>query len=65
LTAEQIGLQKGKKEGRAEGRAEGREQERIDTALRMLAKGLDLTIIADYSGLSLDKVKELRDKNAH
>jgi predicted transposase/invertase (TIGR01784 family) len=53
LTAEQIGLQK------------GIEQERIDIALRMLAKGLDLTIIADYSGLSLDKVKELRDKNAH
>jgi len=31
----------------------------------MLADGLELNIIAAYSGLPLEKVKELRDRKAH
>ena len=41
-----------KTQGREEGREEGREAERDETARKMKAKGLDLALIAEISGLS-------------
>ena len=50
--------------GLAEGRAEGREQERIDTALDMLADNEPIEKIVKYSHLSKEKVLELKENQA-
>jgi predicted transposase/invertase (TIGR01784 family) len=45
-------LLKGKKEGIAEGE--------MKTALRMLARGVAVGIIADYTGLAVEEIERLR-----
>ena len=54
-TAKMQGLE----EGRAEGRAEGREQERLKMARAMKAHGMDASVIADITGLTLEQIEEL------
>ena len=49
----------GRREGRKEGRAEGREENRRETALRMLADGLNIQKVSEYSGLSVASVEKL------
>ncbi len=53
-----------REKARAEGLAEGREQERIETALDMLADNKPIEEIVKYSHLSMEKVLELRDSQA-
>ena len=61
-----IGRREGRKEGRAlglnEGRAEGREETRRETALRMLADGLNIQKVSEYSGLSISSVENLANE---
>lgn len=48
---------------KAEGRAEGKAEERVSTALKMLARGRDsIEEIAEMTGLSLEEVQKLADK---
>lgn len=48
---------------KAEGRAEGKAEERVNTALKMLARGRDsIEEIAEMTGLSLEEVQKLADK---
>lgn len=55
--------EKAKAEGKAEGRAEGKAEERVSTALKMLARGRDsIEKIAEMTGLSLEEVQKLADK---
>lgn len=55
--------EKAKAEGKAEGRAEGKAEERVSTALKMLARGRDsIEEIAEMTGLSLEEVQKLADK---
>jgi predicted transposase YdaD len=49
---------------REKARAEGREQERIETALDMLADNKPIEEIVKYSHLSMEKVLELRNSQA-
>ena len=49
----------GPEEGRAEGRAEGREQERLKMARAMKAHGMDASVIADITALTLEQIEEL------
>ncbi len=44
------------KKGREEGRKEGREEERNDVVRKMKQKGLDVELIAQCTGLSVDEV---------
>ena len=44
--------------GHKEGRKEGREEEKMETALRMFAKGMDMDSISEITGLSLDEIRE-------
>ena len=53
------GLEKGRAEGRAEGLAEGEENAKIETAKRMLTKGMPIELTAEISGLSVERVMEL------
>lgn len=46
-------------EGLAEGEAKGRDAGLRDTARRMLADGLDLTLIQKYTGLSSDEIRNM------
>ena len=55
----QLDIAKGKREFE-NGKAEGKAEEKISLALNMLKKGkLSIEDIAEYSGLALEKVKEL------
>ncbi len=57
-----IGRSEGIDIGRSEGMEMGLEQEKIQTALRMLHAGkLSIEEIALYSGLTIEKVSELKD----
>ena len=54
-TAKMQGLE----EGRVEGRAVGREQERLQMARAMKTHGMDASVIADITGLTLEQIEEL------
>ena len=58
-----IGEERGVKIGEARGfkigEARGVKKAQLQNASRMIADGLDLTIVAKYSGLTLSQVKEL------
>ncbi|MBE7437410.1 MAG: hypothetical protein HS115_03055 [Spirochaetales bacterium] len=48
---------RGKLEGKLEGVAEGERRAKLETARRMHKRGLDLTIIAEDTGLTLEELK--------
>lgn len=52
-------LKKGLAEGRAEGLAEGRAEEKTDIAKAMKEKGIELSVIADVTGLTLAQIESL------
>ena len=65
---ERIGREKGYKEGLIKGykkgiiigiKENGKEEANIETAKKMKEKGLDLELIHEITGLSLDKIQEL------
>ena len=45
-------------------RNEAAERRSFEIALKMLADGLEIEKIAEYSGLSLEKVKELAEQKS-
>ena len=51
---------KGKKEGIREGVREGIREGEMKTARRMLARGVAVEVIADYTGLPLAEIEKLR-----
>ena len=60
-TAEQKGFDKGQLKGREEDREEGREERQEEIARAMKAKGIDLSLIAECTGLSVEQVAALLD----
>lgn len=50
-----------REDGRAEGRAEGKLENAVATARKMITDRLPLDKIAEYTGLSREKVNELAD----
>jgi len=54
------GKVEGKAEGKAEGKVEGKEERNLEIALQMKAKGMDINLIAEITGLSIEEVKDLR-----
>jgi predicted transposase/invertase (TIGR01784 family) len=57
--ARAAGLAEGRTEGLAEGRAEGRAENQRDTARRMLSDGMDPELVAKYSLLTVEEVRQL------
>lgn len=49
-----------RKEGLKEGLKKGAEDKAIEIALKMLENGSDVNFIADVTGLSIEKIKELK-----
>ena len=54
------GKAEGKAEGLAEGKAEALAEEKVRTAKSMLEKGLDIELIIEITGLSREKIEELK-----
>ena len=54
------GLAKGLAKGLVEGRAEGRAEGIVEVAKKMLDKGMDAALVAEMTGLPLDKVSNLK-----
>ena len=57
------GRMEGRAQGRAEGRAQGRMENQLESALEMLKDGVSFEKIAQYTKLSLSKIKELAKQN--
>ena len=53
------GLEQGRSEGIAEGEASGRAAEKLEMAKALKAKGVDIDIIAETSGLSKEDIEKL------
>jgi predicted transposase/invertase (TIGR01784 family) len=51
----------GKKEGLQEGRKEGSQEARKEIALKLRKRGVAVEQIAEYTGLTLKEIEELRD----
>lgn len=57
--AREVGFAEGKAEGKAEGIAEGKAEGKAETARKMLADGLDISKISQYTGLSPEQILAL------
>ncbi len=53
------GMAKGKAEGRAEGRDEGRKEGLLEVAKKMLSKGVSISDVVDFTGLTESEVVAL------
>ncbi len=54
-------IKKSKEEGLEEGRIEGEKEGKFKIAKNMLLKNLDISVIAEYTGLSEEEVKTLTE----
>jgi predicted transposase/invertase (TIGR01784 family) len=61
-TAKAQALDQGRAEGRAEGRVEGRAEEKMAVALNLLNLGMELSQIAQVTGLSIETLEELQNR---
>ena len=50
---------RGREEGREQGREQGREEERLKTARAMKARGMEVSVIADITGLTPEQIESL------
>ena len=60
----QRSLNEEREEGREEGEKKGREESKAEIALKMLAKGVQITTICEVVGLSEERLKELQKKSS-
>ena len=60
---EAIGLKKGEAIGLKKGKAEGKTEEKIETALKMIADGMAMDIICKYTGLSKQQIEQLKKEH--
>ncbi|MFI5137950.1 MAG: hypothetical protein ACHQIM_08975 [Sphingobacteriales bacterium] len=56
---EELLLDQAKKEGKKEGREEGKKEGKEETAFKMKNSGLDIHLIANISGLSVEEIEKL------
>jgi len=54
------GKEEGLKEGKQEGLKEGEKNGKIEIARNMLKKGLDVNLISELSGLSIEEIENLK-----
>ena len=54
------GLSQGKAEGKAEGKIEGFSQGKVEIAKNMLSKAMEVELISEITGLSIEEIKNLK-----
>lgn len=59
--ARKAGREEGREEGREKGREEGIEKEKVACAKRLLAENADPTFIAKITGLSFERIREMKE----
>jgi predicted transposase/invertase (TIGR01784 family) len=59
-SVEKIGFERGVKQGKREGRQEGIEQGRQEVAVNLLRQGLTIDVIAQATGLSAKKLRQIQ-----
>ncbi len=59
------GKEEGREEGKEEGKKEGKQEQAIQSALVGIKKGLDNQFIKEMTGLSDEKINELREKHTN
>ena len=59
-TAETRGREEGEKVGLEKGLVEGEKKAKIGSARKMLIDGLPIDMVAKYSGLSIEEIKNLK-----
>ena len=59
VTAEMIGLEKGREKGREEGREEGQEEAKLEDAAKLKQLGVAVEIISQATGLSVEAIEKL------
>ena len=65
LTRLKTAEEKGRKEGIETGMEKGIEKEKIQTAKTAISRGLPTDIIADITGLTIEKIEELQKETKH
>ncbi|MCW5204213.1 PD-(D/E)XK nuclease family transposase, partial [Desulfobulbus sp. US4] len=63
-TAFDEGKEEGITEGRTEGKKEGRTEEKRQVVINGLQKGLDIKIIADLTGLSVEAIEKIAQEHS-
>ncbi len=58
----QEGLIEGEKKGIIRGRKEGRKEEKLSLARNLLLKDMEIDIIREITGLSLEEISKLQDE---
>ena len=53
--------EEGKKEGKIEGLREGERKGKIEVALSMLKKGLDIETVAECTNLTIDELEKIKE----
>ena len=53
------GVEEGKSIGKEEGRTEGKAEGKAEIARAMLAKGMDMEVISELTGISIGELKDL------
>jgi predicted transposase/invertase (TIGR01784 family) len=61
--AREAGWEKGREKGEAIGEARGKINEKLETASKILAKGLPDNLIMGLTGLTLDEIAKLKTTN--
>ncbi|MDR1150271.1 MAG: hypothetical protein LBJ93_01395 [Clostridiales bacterium] len=56
------GMEKGMKKGMEKGMERGREEREIEIARNSLKKGLDMCMISEITGLTIEEIKKLREQ---
>ena len=54
------GFSQGKAEGNAEGRTEGKSERNIEIARNMLSKAMEVELISEITGLSIEEINSLK-----
>ncbi len=62
-TAKEEGWQQGMQQGVQQGVQQGMQQNQIETANRMLVKGIDIETIAELTQLSIEQINQLKTEN--
>jgi predicted transposase/invertase (TIGR01784 family) len=57
-----VGEKKGLKKGIKEGEIKGKKEEKLEIAINMLKKGVDLNLISEVTNLPISKIQNLNSK---
>ena len=60
ISEQTVAREQGRAEGHAKGLVEGEKKAKIESARKMLIKGLDITDIVEFTGLSVEEVEGLK-----